>query len=217
MIPLDELWVQYSRVIKDNGAIVLFAQPPFDKVLACSNLKLFRYEWVWHKTQPSGHLNAKRMPMKAHENILVFYKKLPTYNPQMTEGHERKVVSKKARIRSELKGVERADNLYQKGNIDIIEDYDTTKRYPRDVITFPKDTQKSAIHPTQKPVDLLRYLIRTYTNEGDIVLDNTMGSGSTGVACVIEGRDFIGMELDEGYYKKAVDRINKQKIDMIGD
>lgn len=209
--------MQYSRVIKDNGAIVLFAQPPFDKVLACSNLKLFRYEWVWHKTQPSGHLNAKRMPMKAHENILVFYKKLPTYNPQMTEGHERKVVSKKARIKSELNGVERADNLYQKGNLEVIEDYDTTKRYPRDVITFPKDTQKSAIHPTQKPVDLLRYLIRTYTNEGDVVLDNTMGSGSTGVACVIEGRDFIGMELDEGYYKKAVDRINKQKTDMIAD
>lgn len=210
IIDLDELWLQYGRIIKDNGAILLFAQPPFDKVLAVSNLKLFRYEWIWDKSQPTGHLNAKRMPLKRHENILVFYKKLPTYNPQMTTGHKRKKVSSKARRECEERNWE-SDSIYQKGNLSLINDYDSTVRYPVDIIKFSKDTQTSSMHPTQKPAALLEYLIKTYTNENEVVLDNCMGSGSTGVACINTNRNFIGMELDKDYFNIAKERIEGLK------
>ena len=197
IIPLDKLWEQYCRVIKDNGAIVLFAQTPFDKVLGCSNLKMLKYEWIWEKTSATGHLNAKKMPMKAHENILVFYKKLPTYNPQKTTGH--------TPVHSYTKHQDDGSN-YGKTLIGI-SGGGSTERYPRSVQVFKTDKQKEALHPTQKPVDLLEYLIKTYTNEGETVLDNTMGSGSTGVAAVRLNRNFVGIELDDTYFEIANKRI----------
>lgn len=201
VIPLEELWKHYNRVIKDNGAIVLTAQTPFDKVLGCSNLKMLKYEWIWEKTTATGHLNAKKkMPMKAHENILIFYKKLPTYNPQKTTGHKRKVSSATHKRNSKL------SSNYNPSNFT---NYDSTERYPRSVLLFPTDKQKSAIHPTQKPVALFEYLIKTYTNEGDTVLDNCIGSGTTAVACINTKRNFIGIELEEKYYNIANKRIEE--------
>lgn len=211
IIDLELLWEQYNRVIKDRGAILLFAQTPFDKVLGVSNLENLRYEIIWQKTAPTGFLNAKKMPMKAHENILVFYKKLSTYNPQMTQGHSRKVSSKKSRAKSVERQKLKVDskdsnyNFYGESQVD----YDSTERYPLSVQVFAKDQQKENYHPTQKPVALLEWLIKTYTNEGDLVLDNCMGSGSTGVACVNTNRNFIGMELTEQYFEIAKERIEK--------
>lgn len=211
IIDLELLWEQYNRVIKDRGAILLFAQTPFDKVLGVSNLENLRYEIIWQKTAPTGFLNAKKMPMKAHENILVFYKKLPTYNPQMTQGHPRKVSSKKSRTNSANRHTKKS--LKGESNYGVfaneIEGYDSTERYPLSVQVFAKDQQKENYHPTQKPVALLEWLIKTYTNEGDLVLDNCMGSGSTGVACVNLNRNFIGMELTEQYFEIAKERIEK--------
>ena len=197
IIPLEPMWEQLKRIIKPNGAIVMTAQTPFDKVLGSSNLEMLRYEWVWEKTSATGHLNAKRAPMKSHENVLVFYEKQPTYNPQKTSGHKRKVASKvnRADKQSECYGK-------QKG----VTDYDSTERYPRSVITFASDKQHSNLHTTQKPVALMEYLIKTYTNEGETVLDFTMGSGTTGIAAANTGRDFIGIELDENFYSNTVFR-----------
>lgn len=196
VIDLTALWSEYKRV--SRGAIVLTAQTPFDKVLGVSNLEMLRYEWIWEKTAATGHLNAKKMPMKAHENILVFYDKLPTYNPQITHGHKRKTSTKTC------------DNGTNYGNQKLESiSYDSTSRYPRSVIEFSSDKQKSSLHPTQKPAGLMEYLIKTYTNEGDTVLDNCMGSGTTGVACVNTGRKFIGIEMDESYFNIARERIIK--------
>lgn len=192
IIDLDLLWQQYERVIKDDGAILLTAQTPFDKVLGVSNLKLLRYEWIWEKTQGTGHLNAKKMPMKNHENILVFYKRLPTYNPQKTKGKPYTIT----------KGGD-SSNYNDSGIVTTINNGD---RYPLTVQLFKSD---KGLHPTQKPVALLEYLIKTYTNEQDTVLDNCLGSGSTGVACVNTNRKFIGFELDPDYFKIAEERINQ--------
>ena len=201
IISLEELWEQYCRIIKEKGAIVLFAQTPFDKVLGVSNLKMLRYEWIWEKTQATGHLNAKKMPMKAHENLLVFYKKLPTYNPQMTEGHEP--------IHSYTKYITTQNNteIYGKMNKEISGGGETI-RYPRSVLTFPSDKQTCYLHPTQKPLSLCEYMVKTYTNEGDLVLDNCMGSGTTGLSCKNLNRRFIGIEKEEKYFEIAKDRIN---------
>lgn len=193
-LPLDLLWQEYNRVCR--GAIVLFAQTPFDKVLGVSNLDHLRYEWVWEKSNSTGHLNAKRMPMKSHENVLVFYRSLPTYNPQMTSGHRRKTALRKSVDKSPIYGKQR-----------FHEGYDSTDRYPRSVIAFPSDKQQAALHPTQKPLALCEYLVSTYTNPGDTVLDNCMGSGTTGVASVNLGRRFVGIELDESYFEIACKRI----------
>ena len=199
VIDLDLLWSQYERIIKDNGAIVLFAQVPFNIVLGYSNLKLLKYEWIWEKEQGTGHLNAKKMPLKSHENIMVFYKKPPTYNPQM--------------VGNEVRTVKRSGNKSKTTNYgDFIEIKESTYigRYPKDIIKFNKD---KGYHPTQKPVALLEYLIKTYTNEGEIVLDNCMGSGSTGVACINTNRNFIGIELDEKYFNIAKERIEKISLE----
>jgi DNA modification methylase len=201
VIPLEQLWNQYERIIKDQGAIVLSAQTPFDKILGVSNLKLLRYEWIWEKTTATGHLNAKKMPMKAHENFLVFYKKLPTYNPQMTTGHRP--------VNSYTKHQDDGSN-YGKTVIGI-SGGGSTIRYPRSVQTFKTDKQKVAIHPTQKPVALFEYFIRTYTNEGDIVLDNCIGSGTTAIACMNTNRKFIGFEKDENYYQSCIERIKQHE------
>jgi DNA modification methylase len=208
MLDLPKLWIEYERIIKDNGAILLFAQTPFDKILGSSNLKLLRYEWIWEKTQATGHLNSKRMPMKAHENILVFYKKQPTYNPIMTEGHVRKVSKAKNRAAC----IERrndTDNIYNNEYADKVSDYDSTVRYPRDVLKFPSDKQKSTLHKTQKPVDLLKYFIKTYTNEGELVLDNTAGSSSTAIAAIETNRNWIMIEKEEKFVEISNKRIQE--------
>ena len=199
VIDLGKLWTEYKRVIKDNGAIVLFAQTPFDKVLGASNLKMLKYEWVWEKTQATGHLNAKKMPMKAHENILVFYKKLPIYNPQKTTGH--KPMNSGVR-RSSLKN----ENYNEINKVDLPFGGDTD-RYPRTVLEFKSDKQKKYLHPTQKPLQLIEYMIKTYTNEGDLILDNTCGSGTTGRGAKTLNRDYIMMEQDEAYYEIACKRL----------
>lgn len=211
IIDLDLLWIEYERIIKDNGVIALTAQTPFDKILGCSNLPLLRYEWIWEKTQATGHLNAKKMPMKAHENILIFYKKTPIYNPIKTMGHERKVSKAKNRIDCIIRN-ENDDTIYGKEYIDRIESYDSTERYPRSVIKFKSDKQIESIHKTQKPIALGEYLINTYTNENMLILDNTTGSGSFCISAFICNRNFIGIELDEEIYNSAYDRMKKYKI-----
>ena len=161
---------------------------------------MLKYEWIWEKTQATGHLNAKKMPMKAHENILVFYKKLPTYNPQMTEGH--------TPIHSYTKYISTQNNteIYGRMNREISGGGETT-RYPRSVLTFASDKQTCYLHPTQKPLALCEYMVKTYTNEGDLVLDSCMGSNTTGLACKNLKRRYIGIEKDEDIFKIAVERI----------
>ena len=200
VINLEKLWQQYCRIIKDNGAIVLFAQTPFDKVLGASNLEMLRYEWIWEKTQATGHLNAKKMPLKAHENILVFYKKLPVYNPQKTDGHPP--------VNTYTKYIATQNNTEIYGDLSKeISGGGNTERYPRSIQMFSSDKQKEHLHPTQKPVKLLEYLIKTYTNEDDLVLDNCIGSGSTAVAAQNLNRNFIGIEKEQKYYEIALERL----------
>lgn len=194
-IPLEKLWQEYKRVVKKNGAIVLFAQTPFDKVLGASNLDMLKYEWIWEKPQGTGHLNAKKMPMKSHENILVFYRQRPTYNPQWEWGTPYTVTQSSH------------STNYGKQK-DLVTTISDGGRYPKDVLRFGKAETDKHLHPTQKPVALLEYLIKTYTVSGDTVLDNCMGSGSTGVACVYTNRHFIGIELDDDYFNIAKQRID---------
>ena len=195
-INLELLWTEYKRIIKDNGCIALFAQTPFDKVLGSSNLQMLRYEWIWEKHQGTGFLNAKKMPLKIHENILIFYKRPPLYNPQMRTGFKPYV----------CKSGKNSSNYNKYADWLSISN---GERYPIDVIRFQHD--KNKLHSTQKPVALLEYLIKTYTNEGETVLDNCMGSGSTGIACWNTNRNFIGIELDEKYFKIASDRITHHR------
>lgn len=198
IIDLDSLWGQYERIIKDNGAIVLFSQMPFSFVLGYSNLKLFRYEWIWKKNKATGFLNSKKMPLKSHENILVFYKKLPTYNIQNLIKKATPTINKGSRGRmSEVSN-------YNAANKDAIQEYEN---YPKDILSF--GVVMKPVHPTQKPVELLEYLIKTYTNENETVLDNCMGSGSTGLACINTNRNFIGIELEEKYFNIAKQRIEE--------
>ena len=191
IIPLDLLWEQYERVIKDNGSIVLTASQPFTTVLASSNLKNFRYEWIWNKQNSTGFQLANKRPLKKHENILVFYKKQPTYNPQGLKKYNK--TNRRGRVGENWDEME--NNVYiQKWT-----------NYPTQSLHFKHDKEKK--HPTQKPVALFEYLIKTYTNEGELVLDNCMGSGTTGVACKNLKRKFIGIELDETYFNLAKERI----------
>tara|TARA_R110000850_G_scaffold15575_1_gene48639 strand:- start:806 stop:1570 length:765 start_codon:yes stop_codon:yes gene_type:complete len=206
-IDLEALWLEYNRVIKDNGCIALFAQTPFDKVLGCSNLKMLRYEWIWHKTHPTGHLNANRMPMKAHENILIFYKRLPTYNPIKTMGHKLKIASAKNRSEAIIRRNGK-DNLYNNEYPDKVPSYKSTERFPLTIQTFPSDKQKSSLHKTQKPLDLIKYLIKTYTNEGDMILDNACGSGTTGVGARDLKRGYKLIEKELEFYNKTNNRLN---------
>ena len=209
VIPLEPLWEQYERIIKDDGAIVLTAQTPFDKILGVSNLKYLRYEWIWQKNKATGHLNSKKMPMKSHENVLVFYKKLPTYNPQGLIEKGRPTINKGSRG-SKSQGA--GGSNYGKSDKDAIQ---THEGYPKDVLMF--NVVMIPEHPTQKPVSLFEYLIKTYTNEGETVLDNCMGSGTTAIACMNTNRNYIGFELDKGYFDIANERIDKHKRDMAKD
>ena len=196
IIPFEPMWEQLKRIIKPNGAIVLFGAEPFSSLLRCSNIKDFKYDWVWEKSKATGFLNSKRQPLRAHEIISVFYSKPPTYTPQMTEG-----VAYNKGVRKE----QTQNDVY--GSFDQVEVKSDGLRFPRSVQYFKTAESEGGFHKTQKPVALLEYLIKTYTNENETVLDFTMGSGSTGVACVNTNRNFIGIELDGRYFKIAKNRI----------
>ena len=194
VIPFGPMWEQIWRVLKSNGACVLFSANPFSAVLISSQLSYFKYEWIWQKEAGTGFLNAKRRPLPDHEQCLVFYRKQPTYIPQMDTGKPYK--TKKGGL---------TDNYRPDSKAEVITE-NCGERYPKSVRRFDRD--RSKVHPTQKPVALLEYLVKTYTNEGETVLDFTMGSGSTGVACVNANRAFIGIEKNEKYFKIAENRIN---------
>ena len=205
IIPFDLLWEQYNRIIKDEGAIVLFGSEPFSSALRVSNLKNFRYDWIWKKDGVTNFANAKKMPLRCIENISVFYKKLPTYNPQNLI-HCNKVAKNGKSVGGDTL---RTDVLQSSGKGKLrtqghqyVQEF---TNYPTQFLEYKRDKDK--LHPTQKPVALLEYLIKTYTNEGDTVLDNCMGSGSTGVACVNTNRNFIGIEKDPKYFEIAKNRI----------
>ena len=207
VIPFDKLWEQYKRVIKRTGAIVLFSQQPFTSALVMSNPSMFKYEWIWEKEGGTGFLNANFAPLKIHENICVFSfgAAAPTnnienrivYNPQYTKGSPYKHKQRGGVISPNYSAVGAYTNINE------------GTRHPIDIIKFPRDSD--SFHPTQKPVDLLRYLIRTYSNEGDTILDNCMGSGTTAVACIREKRHFIGFELNKDYFDKACKRIDAER------
>ncbi|MGG3924928.1 site-specific DNA-methyltransferase [Metabacillus fastidiosus] len=200
IIPFEPLWEQYKRIIKDNGAIVLTSSQPFTTKLIASNLKWFRYEWIWKKgNHVTGFPNANRMPLKNHENVCVFYKKLPTYQPQGL------MLIKPKRVQREpsMQALGKQNATLKKSHIVRY------KNFPKSILDFPRDSK--TFHPTQKPVALFEYLIKTYTNEGEVVLDNCMGGFTTAVACDNAGRRWIGFELEEDYCEKGLKRINENR------
>lgn len=202
VIPFDPLWIQYNRIIKKNGAIVLFGSEPFSSHLRLSNLSCYKNDWIWKKSIPKGHLNSKKYPMRIYENISVFCKNTPVYNPQMFQSKPMNSYYKS--------GGNGKDSIYGKMQTVEAKTLNRTERFPQDIIQFSElpNNSKKRFHPTQKPVALLEYLIRTYTNIGQTVLDNCMGSGSTGVACINTDRKFIGIEKDDKYFEIAKNRIN---------
>ena len=202
IIPFEPLWEQYERVIKDNGAIVLTASQPFTSALVMSNTKLFRYEWIWEKTIFTNFALVKKQAAKKHENICVFYKKQPTYNPQMESG-----APYKDKERGRTMGV-MGDAISKKKAIN-----NEGVRYPSSVQKF-SNKNNGGVHPTQKPVALFEYLIKTYTNKNETVLDNCMGSGTTAIACTNTERNYIGFELDQEYYNKSLERIKNHKTQL---
>lgn len=196
-IDLQEMWNQYKRIIKDNGAIVLFASQPFTSVLVNSNLQMFKYDLTWDKKQVTGFLNSKRMPLRRHEDILVFYKKPPIYNPQFTNGKPYEI--KRTHSTSSYLDNQVPNETKNEG-----------KRYPTSIIEIPQIREKKG-HPTQKPVKLFEWLIKTYTTEEQIVLDNCIGSGTTAIACELNKRSWVGFEVDEGYVDMANKRIEMNR------
>ena len=201
VIPFEPLWKEYERIIKENGCIALFAQGLFYVDLVNSNRKLFRYDLVWDKVLTIGFLNAKRMPLRQHEQVAIFYKKLPTYNPQFTEGkplHDKGTSYMDKELKNQNYGQFHQTEDLRKGS---------TEKYPTSILRFPKPHPSVAKHRTEKSIKCLKWLIKTYTNEGDIVLDNCMGAGSCGIACKNTNRDFIGIELDENHFDKAKKKI----------
>lgn len=203
IIPFDPLWQQYERIIKDNGIIALFGNEPFSSALRLSNIGRYKYDWIWEKSKATGFLNAKKQPLRAYENICIFYKKQPVYNPQMTLG---KAYNKGIRKKQS------EDDVY--GEFKQVEVKSEGLRYPRNVVYFKTaESEGTTYHKTQKPVELCEYFIKTYTNEGDVVLDNCIGSGTTAIACINTKRKFIGFENNNTYYKLAKDRVNKHISD----
>ena len=199
VIPLDQLWKQYNRICKKNAAMVFTAAQPFTTILASSNIENFKYEWIWEKPQGTNPMNAKVMPLKSHENILVFYRKKPTYNPQMWYSTPYSGFSSNVSKIGEVYGSQQSKHR----------DNPEGSRYPKTILKYK---QEKGLHPTQKPVGLMEYLIKTYTNEDEIVLDNTMGSGTTGVACMNTNRKFIGIESDKKYFDIAKQRIKVGRL-----
>ena len=204
VIPFDEMWKCLNKLIKPNGVIILFGSEPFSSKLRCSNLKNYKYDWKWDKVVGSNFVHAKHMPLKIYEDVCVFYSKQPTYNPQMTiRPKENERISSKGKLKkNRINGAEQ-----------IVSDTSNRKKYPVNKLEFNRQSKelnsKYILHPTQKPVELLEYLIKTYTNEDEVILDFTMGSGSTGVACLNTNRKFIGIELDEKYFEIAKNRIEE--------
>jgi len=199
VIPFEPLWFEYERLIKDNGVIVLFGNEPFSSLLRTSNLKLYRYDWVWEKTKATGFQNSKIQPMRKYENISVFYKHKPTYNPQgLIEKQDKKTNVRSGNIKNE-----HSFNTYKgkKPNAEYT-------NYPTNIIKFKNASGKGHLHPTLKPLNLMEYLVRTYSNENDTILDNTMGSGTTMLACKNLNRNGIGIEKDPQYYTVAVARVD---------
>lgn len=206
VIPFEQLWEQYKRVTKENSAIVLTASQPFTSALVMSNTSMFKYEWIWQKNAGSNFGTVRYQPMKEHESVLVFGVKKPHYNPIKQPRSEAGMRMVAAGVKSKAS---RGDDVY--GGLNQGYDNsscDPTMRYPSSVQKFNRER---GLHPTQKPVALMEYLVRTYTNEGDVVLDNCMGSGTTGVACANTGRRFIGVEMDENYFNIAKQRITGEK------
>ena len=199
IIPFEPLWEQYERIIKDNGAVVLTASQPFSSALVMSNPKLFRYEWVWDKKNPTNFAMAKKQPLKYHETILVFAKKQTEYYPIKWRG--------KPNHKQGLLKNDQQSEVY--GKIKRTKDNLSGMKYPRSIIEISKHSSQGGLHPTQKPVALFEYLVKTYTNEGDVVLDNCMGSGTTAIAAINTDRNFIGFEMDENYHKLANERIER--------
>jgi site-specific DNA-methyltransferase (adenine-specific) len=200
IIDLDQLWQEYKRIIRPNRAIVLTAQCPFDKLLGLSNKAWLKYEWIWEKSRATGFVHANHAPLKAHENVLVFYKAMPPYHPQFAKG-EPYVSARSERF-------ERNFGKYVGPAVTRNSGF----RYPRSILRFPSEGRPA--HPTQKPVALFEYLIRTYTNPGDLVLDSCMGSGTTAVACLNTNRRFIGFELDAEYCRVARERIDRHRAEL---
>ena len=209
IIPFEPLWEQYNRIIKDNGAIVLFGSQPFTSALIMSNPKMFKCEWIWNKEVGGNFVQAKRHPMKIHENILVFGKNTVKYNPQMTEADVKN--NRKLKLDNKVN-----TTPITGGELKYSKDRDNTKRYPVSIQKYHGKAKEcnnvNRIHPTQKPVELFEYLIKTYSNEGDTILDNCIGSGTTGIASINTNRNWIGIEMDENYFKLANERINNHKI-----
>lgn len=204
IIPFDSLWREYNRIIKPNGAIILTATQPFTSTLVTSNLDMFRYSLVWEKSKSTGFLNSKKMPLRAHEDILVFYKNLPTYNPQKTIGkpYDKGKVNRNTEVYREQKGEMHVKN-------------DDGTRYPRSVQYFKTaESEGKVYHPTQKPLTLFEWLIKTYTNENEVVLDNCIGSGTTAIASIRTNRKYIGIEKDEEYYNITLERIKQENKEI---
>lgn len=199
IIPIEPLFKEYWRIAKQNAVIILFCQGMFTAQLMMAEQKNWRYNLIWQKDRPTGFLNSKRMPMRSHEDIAVFYRSLPIYNPQMRQGYP-------SHSRGHKHGRQQGNACYGSYNIETYSKEKTTEKYPISVLFFEKEKELD-MHPTQKPVELLRWLVRTYTNVGGCVLDNCMGSGTTAIACIREKRNFIGFELNKEYYDKACKRI----------
>jgi site-specific DNA-methyltransferase (adenine-specific) len=199
VIPLDKLWSEYDRVIKDNGAIVLFGAEPFSSVLRCSNLKTYKYDWIWEKPQGTGFLNSKKRPLVSYETISVFYKKQPLYRPQMTDGKPYLFNHNTESSSEQTYGKYHTTKRQSDG-----------KRYPKSVLRFNnKNPHNQGLHKTQKPIELIEYMIKTYTNEGDLILDNTCGSGTTGLGAKNLNRNYIMMEQDPKYFEIAKARVGE--------
>jgi len=207
-IPFEPLWEAYKRIIKDNGAIVLTGSQPFTSELVMSNREWFKYELIWDKYIISGFLNANKMPLRVHENILIFYGQQPIYNPQKIKGNQ-----------NHSMGYNKKTNTNVYGKFELQDNKDMLKnlKHPKSIIDISKQHPSKNIHPTQKPVALFEYLIKTYTNEGDLVLDNCIGSGTTAVACIKTNRHYIGIELSQAYCDIANKRIEaeKQQLTMV--
>jgi len=198
IIPFDKLWTEYNRIIKSNSAIILFSSQPFTSQLISSNINNFKYCWVWDKVKPNGHLVAKHRPMQRTEDICVFGNDKIKYFPIMTDRDKPK--QSKEYTRTEIMGGNKTDNIGKTIN----------QKYPQNILTFSNASQKDKLHPTQKIIGLCEYLIKTYSNEGDLILDNCIGSGTTALACINLKRKFIGFENNEKYYKIARDRIGQK-------
>ena len=196
IIPLEEMWAALDHVVGPRIPILLFGSEPFSSFLRTSRVRWFKYDWVWNKPKGTGFLNAKKQPLRKHEMVSVFCDGPAPYDPQKTTGHDRKVTFRGKHLQTDVYGNMAGDY-----------NYDSTERYPGSVLTFSSDTQNSSFHPTQKPVGLMRYLVKTHTDPSASVLDFTMGSGTTGVACQLEGRKFIGIERDPKYFDIACKRI----------